>query len=100
VTPSELIQRAAVTLYGDRPQVAMARDLGVTTRTVYRWLHGHPTPSPKIFATLLARLHTRLDELDSLGSAIKEYLESPGMSHTANRPKPTRHEPQSTASGR
>ena len=76
--PSELIQRAAVTLYGYRPQVAMARDLGVTTRTVYRWLHGHATPSPQIFAALLPRLHRRLDELDSVGSAIKEYLESLG----------------------
>jgi transcriptional regulator with XRE-family HTH domain len=76
MTASALIQRAAAALYGDRPQAAMARDLGVTTRTVYRWLHGQPTPAPKIFVTLLERLHTRLDALDSLDAAIKEYLES------------------------
>ena len=75
MTPFELIQRAAAVVYGDR-QAAMAHDLGVTTRTVYRWLHGQPTPPPKIFVILLERLHMRLGELDSLGAAIKEYLES------------------------
>ena len=75
MTNFELIQRAAAVLYGDR-QAAMAHDLGVTTRTVYRWLHGRATPALKIFVTLLERLHTRLDELDSLGATIKEYLES------------------------
>jgi transcriptional regulator with XRE-family HTH domain len=75
MTAFELIQRAAAVLYGDR-QAAMAHDLGVTTRTVYRWLHGQATPALKIFVTLLERLHTRLDELDSLGATIKEYLES------------------------
>jgi transcriptional regulator with XRE-family HTH domain len=73
MTNFELIQRAAAVLYGDR-QSAMAHDLGVTTRTVYRWLHGRATPTLKIFVTLLERLHTHLDELDSLGATIKEYL--------------------------
>jgi transcriptional regulator with XRE-family HTH domain len=54
----------------------MARDLQVTTRTVNRWLLGQTTPAPEIFMTLLERLHTRLDELDSLGAAIKEHLGS------------------------
>ena len=75
MTPFELIQRAAAVVYGDR-QAAMAHDLGVTTRTVYRWLHGQATPALKIFVTLLERLHTRLVELNSLGATIKEYLES------------------------
>ena len=77
LTNFELIQRAAAVLYGDR-QTAMAHDLGVTTRTVYRWLHGRATPALKIFVTLLERLHTRLDELDSLGATIKEYLDGNG----------------------
>ena len=76
MTAAELITRAAVALYGDRPQTAMARDFQVTTRTVNRWLLGQTTPAPEIFMTLLERLHARLDELDSLGAAIKEYLES------------------------
>ena len=54
----------------------MARDFQVTTRTVNRWMHGQTTPAPEIFITLLERLHTRLDEIDSLGAAITEYLRS------------------------
>jgi hypothetical protein len=76
MTAAELIQAAATALYGNRPQTAMARDFQVTTRTVSRWLLGQTTPTPEVFVTLLERLHTRLDELDSLGAAIKEYLES------------------------
>jgi transcriptional regulator with XRE-family HTH domain len=75
MTASALVQRATAALYGDRPQAAMARDLGVTTRTVYRWLHGQPTPAPTFFVALLERLHKRLDALDSLDAAITEYLE-------------------------
>jgi hypothetical protein len=73
---AQLITRAAAALYGDRPQAAMARDFQVTTRTVNRWLLGQTTPAPEIFMTLLEHLQTRLDELDGLGAAIKEYLGS------------------------
>ena len=76
ITAAELIKAAAAALYGNRPQAAMARDFQVTTRTVNRWLLGQTTPAPEIFVTLLERLHARLDELDSLGAAIKEYLEN------------------------
>jgi hypothetical protein len=75
MTASALIHRAASALYGDRPQTAMARDLGVTTRTVYRWLHGQPTPAPKFFVALREHLRTRLDVLDGLDAAIEHYLE-------------------------
>ena len=76
ITAAELITGAAAALYGDRPQTAMARDFEVTTRTVNRWMLGQTTPAPEIFMTLLERLQTRLDELESLGAAIKDYLES------------------------
>jgi transcriptional regulator with XRE-family HTH domain len=76
MTAAELIQEAAAALYGSRSQSAMARDLQVTTRTVNRWMRGQTTPAPEIFMTLLERLQTRLDELDSLGAAIIEYLGS------------------------
>ena len=73
---TELMKAAAAALYGNRPQTAMARDFQVTTRTVSRWLLGQTTPRREILITLLERLQTRLDELDSLGAAIKEYLGS------------------------
>jgi hypothetical protein len=76
ITATELITRAAAVLYGNRPQTAMARDLQVTTRTVNRWLRGQTTPAPEIFTKLVERLQARLDELDSLRAAIKEYLGS------------------------
>jgi hypothetical protein len=74
MTAAELIKASAAALYGDRPQAAMARDFQVTTRTVNRWLLGQTTPGSEIFTTLVERLRARLDELDSLGAAIKEYL--------------------------
>lgn len=62
MTP-DLLRDAGEALYGPRWQSALARDLGVTDRTVRRWAAGHYGLPKGLAGEIAAILKPRADEL-------------------------------------
>jgi hypothetical protein len=68
---SEVLKLAGRALYGERWQVPLARDLGISDRTVRYWVAGnHPRP-PDLNQRLVALLRERGEELSGLIALIE-----------------------------
>lgn len=59
---NELLQRAGGALYGPRWQADLAGALGVSDRTLRRWVAGEPVPAG-VYADLTKLVRARLTEL-------------------------------------
>jgi transposase-like protein len=74
MTP-ELLKRAGEALYGPRWQSALARDLGVSDRTIRRWVADHQYDYPKGLAgEIAALLKPRADELALTLAEIRDAM--------------------------
>lgn len=75
-----LLSDCGTALYGQRWQSELARDLGVSDRTVRRWAAGsHPVPAdawPRILRLLQARGTSLLELEMRLRSASKKTLDT------------------------
>lgn len=70
----KLLYRVAGTLYGDRWQSALARELGVAVRTVQRW-HARHSPIPDgIWPELDQLLARRTEDIRELRICLKTIL--------------------------
>jgi transposase-like protein len=69
-TDQELLTAVGCALYGDRWQSDIARDLGVSDRTIRRWVSGEDIPRPGVWRDLLALVLAHEKEL----SAVKRVL--------------------------
>lgn len=58
-------------LYGERWQTALAADLGVSDRTVRRWLAGAYDPEPGVYADLLRIVTARRGDLTEIEARLK-----------------------------
>ncbi len=67
---NNLLQSAGEALYGPRWQSDLARDLGVSDRTVRRWVAGDDPP-PGVYIDLLRLVVERQVELDDVAEALK-----------------------------
>lgn len=67
--PSDLIQRCGEALYGRHWQAALSADLGVSDRTMRRWIAGEPIP-----AGVFQDLHDLLIERGSTLQALRVEL--------------------------
>lgn len=65
-----LLHSAGEALYGPRWQSDLARDLGVSDRTVRRWVAGDDPP-PGVYIDLLRLVVERQVALDDLVDALK-----------------------------
>ncbi len=63
MTDPAALAAAAKLLYGDQWQSALARDLGVASRTVRRWKAGKSPLPPGVEAELRTRLADRFAEI-------------------------------------
>ena len=70
---SRLLQRCGEALYGPRWQSDLARDLGVSDRTVRRWAAGMPIPDG-VIAELITLCRNRT-------AAIHDIIKSMGEKH-------------------
>jgi methylphosphotriester-DNA--protein-cysteine methyltransferase len=69
---SALLAECGEALYGSRWQTELARDLGVSDRTVRRWAAGEQPMSPSACADLLRLAQERASLLDSLAGRLRE----------------------------
>jgi len=69
---SRLLQRVGEGLYGSRWQSDMARDLGVSDRTVRRWVAGADDPKPGVYLDCLRLVTERAALLDDLIEDLKQ----------------------------
>ena len=69
---TKLLADTGRSLYGDRWQSQLARDLEVTDRTMRRWIAGD-TPLPDgVYIDLLRLVIERAQDLDDLTDRLKE----------------------------
>jgi DNA-binding transcriptional regulator YdaS (Cro superfamily) len=64
-------------LYGPQWQSALARDLGVSDRTVRRWAAGVTTPPAGVYADLLRLTQERAERLLAIASRLKDNRQGP-----------------------
>jgi helix-turn-helix protein len=72
MTDAELIRAIGEALFGTRWQTALADALGVTTRTIRRWLTGEDQPRPGVWRELHALLTER-------GQQMRELLDGDAL---------------------
>lgn len=70
---SRLLAECGVALYGPRWQSDLARDLGVSDRTMRRWVAGKPVPQG-LYADLLRIAEERAHVLDDLTERLRERV--------------------------
>ena len=70
MTDLELLSAAGQALYGDRWQTPMARLLGVSDRTVRRWVAGQRPVPWDALAVALTALNRKMGEMDSLAGRL------------------------------
>ena len=58
----DLIRQAGTALYGRRWETALARDLGVSNRTVRYWLSGRQEPPAGVWPHLLRLVRARTQQ--------------------------------------
>lgn len=69
---SRLLRECGEALYGTQWQCPLARDLGVSDRTVRRWVAGtHDVPNG-LYLDLLRLTQERAQALDALGSRLRK----------------------------
>lgn len=69
---ANLLHDTGRALYGDRWQSALARDLGVSDRTVRYWASGAHDVPPGVWTELLELAQERAQRLDDLEARLKE----------------------------
>ena len=69
---SRLLVEAGEALYGPRWQSDLARDLGVSDRTVRRWAAGTTDVPPGVYVDLLRLTQERAAVLDLLAPRLRE----------------------------
>jgi len=74
MSAAELIAAAGIAMFGGQWKAGLARSLGVTDRSVNRWLGGTIEPRPGVFVDLLKVLQARHREIDALITAVERYL--------------------------
>jgi hypothetical protein len=74
MSPVDLIAATGTAMFGGQYKAGLARALGVTDRTINRWLGGSIEPRPGVFADLLELMKARRAELDELIAATEAYL--------------------------
>jgi hypothetical protein len=68
---TKLLSDVGEALYGPRWQTELSRDLGVTDRTLRRWLAGDSDPQPGVWLDLLRITQERAMALDALAGRLK-----------------------------
>jgi len=69
---NRLLIRVGEALYGPRWQSEMARELGVSDRTVRRWVAGDGDAPVGVYADLLRLVGERGSDLDDLERILKQ----------------------------
>lgn len=69
---SRLLVECGEALYGPRWQSDLARDLGVSDRTMRRWAAGTTDVPPGLWVDLLRLTQERAEALDSLARRLRE----------------------------
>lgn len=69
---SRLLLDCGEALYGAQWQTAIARDLGVSDRTVRRWVAGSADLPPGVYVDLLRLTQERAARLDALAPQLRE----------------------------
>lgn len=69
---SKLLSDAGRALYGERWQTDLANALGVSDRTVRRWVSGVDDPRPGVYLDLLRLTQERAAELEGLADRLQE----------------------------
>jgi transcriptional regulator with XRE-family HTH domain len=70
----ELLARAGRALYGDAWQAPLARALGVSLRTLQRWLAGNGEPHTDILRRVHALLTARAHAIMAARADLAEFL--------------------------
>ena len=68
---SRLLAEAGEALYGQQWQSALARDLGVSGRTMRRWVAGTSDPPAGLYVDLLRLTQERAAALDALADRLQ-----------------------------
>lgn len=68
---SRLLQETGEALYGPRWQTDLARDLGVSDRTIRRWVAGADEPPSGVYLDLLRITQERAMLLDSIEERLR-----------------------------
>ena len=71
----KLLTAVGVALYGPRWQSDLARDLGVSDRTVRRWVSGEDIPRQGVWRDLLALVVTHHEQLSVVKGWLTERVE-------------------------
>jgi len=69
---SRLLVEAGEALYGPQWQSALARDLGVSDRTVRRWVAGTTELPQGVYVDLLRLTQERAQVLEDLAARLRE----------------------------
>jgi hypothetical protein len=73
VTNAELIRIVGPALWGTRWHTDMAQTLGVSDRTVRRWVSGRDAPRPGIWTELVAIIRERCIALGELLAVVEQH---------------------------
>jgi predicted transcriptional regulator len=68
---SRLLADTGRALYGERWQSEIARALGVSDRTVRRWVAGDDDPRPGVYVDLLRHVVDRIVDLHEVEERLK-----------------------------
>ena len=74
MSSTELLAAAGVAMFGGQWKAGLGRILGVTDRTINRWLSGKVEPRPGVFVDLLKVLQERRDEISRLIGAVEAHV--------------------------
>lgn len=70
-----LVRRAGRALHGDRWQVPLSRDLGVSDRTLRYWIDStYAVPVAEVLPRLLEILQGRVDEVTIIAADIRDAI--------------------------
>lgn len=75
MTDHPSIESIGVSLYGEWWQRQLARDLGVSDRTVRYWIDGTMTPKPGVYADIARICRDRAALLTDLATKIEEDIQ-------------------------
>ena len=78
MSSAELIAAAGTSMFGGQWKAGLGRALGVTDRTINRWVSGRVEPRSGVFVDLLRVLRERRDELTRLIAAVEAHISAAG----------------------
>src|SRR5215471_20135320 len=82
MSSTELLAAAGVAMFGGQWKAGLGRILGVTDRTINRWLSGKVEPRPGVFVDLLKVLQERRGEISRLIGATGFFIHQGNLSIT------------------